>query len=306
MYPLKFQPIYKERVWGGAHIAAMFGRETEKEKIGESWELACHPHGMSVVANGEFTGKTLQELVACYKTELLGQRWQQAENFPLLLKILDANEPLSVQVHPSDAYPGLADGESGKHEAWYVLAAAADARIVYGLNEHVKKQDVIAALETGRIMDILHVVPVRTGDMIVVPAGVIHALLGGIVVCEIQQNSDTTYRVYDYDRLGDDGRPRALHTDKALEVIDFDFVPQTDFTAHTVSCEYFSMTKHVVAGQSVFKPAGQFIVLFIVSGSGQVNYKDYCEDIAAGEAILLPACLDEVVIHGNLTMLSIS
>jgi mannose-6-phosphate isomerase len=225
LYPLTCEPVLKDYIWGGRKLETLLGRALPPDKvIAESWEIAAHPHGDSKVANGSLRGRSLAELNAEYGSELTGT-FARPGRFPLLVKLLDAHQKLSVQVHPGDAYARAHEnGELGKSEMWVVLHAEPEAALVLGLQPGATREALREALAAGRLEGWLHVLPVRVGDAICVPAGTIHAILGGSIIAEIQQNSDATYRVYDWNRPGADGKPRPLHVDRALDVIDFDRV----------------------------------------------------------------------------------
>ncbi len=227
LYPLLFTPVFKDYVWGGRNLKN-FGRDLPPGTVAESWEIAAHPDGMTRVANGPLAGRTLQSLVDEFGLDLIGEnsRWAlDRGKFPLLVKLLDAHQDLSVQVHPDDAYARANEGnELGKTEMWVVLDAEPDAAIIYGLAEDLTPADFRRVLQAGDVSRVLHRMPVRKGDHICVPAGTLHAILAGTIIAEIQQNSNTTYRVFDWNRTGVDGNPRALHVDKALDVINFDHI----------------------------------------------------------------------------------
>lgn len=306
MYPIKFIPIYKERIWGGNNLRGIFARELPGPHIGESWELSSHSNGTSVVANGILAGKTLQEIMAHYKERLIGKKFVNGNNFPLLVKIVDANDNLSIQVHPEDEYAYRVAGEAGKTEAWYVVHAKENAQIAYGLRENITKEDFIKAAASNTIGDTVKMVPVKAGDMVFVPAGMVHALLDGVVVYEVQQNSDTTYRVYDYDRVDDDGNKRELHIQKAIEVINFTERSSCDFNNSSINCQYFSMNKLIIQGVRNEKTEDQFIIYCVTAGTGEIVYKDSVESLYTGDTILIPACLGQFVIKGNVELLKIN
>jgi mannose-6-phosphate isomerase len=306
MYPLKFIPIYKERIWGGNNLGKAFGRKLPGNCIGESWELSSHRNGTSIVANGILAGKTLNELMVEYKERLMGRKFTNKNHFPLLIKIIDAYDNLSIQVHPEDEYACRVEGEAGKTEAWYVVNAKAGAQIVYGLKKDITKEDFIKAVETKTIGNTLKMESVMAGDMIFIPAGMIHALLGGVMVYEVQQNSDTTYRVYDYDRVGDDGKRRELHIEKAIGVINFKQQLGCNFRDDSVNCPYFSMEKLAIQGEKIENTKEQFIIYSVTAGSGEIAYKDSIESLDAGETVLIPACLGDFIIKGNVELLKIT
>ncbi len=230
LYPLLFTPVLKDYIWGGRSLEKL-GRSLPPGIIAESWEIAGHPDGTTAVANGPYTGKLLTELQDEIGLDLIGRHcaWAQTRGkFPLLIKLLDANQPLSVQVHPEDDYALKHEGnELGKTEMWVVLHAAPGASVQFGVTAGATPQAFRDGIKNGRLEPYLHYLPVKTGDHICVPAGSLHAIMGGLLIAEIQQNSDTTYRVYDWNRLGHDGQPRPLHVEKALDVINFAQVEPT-------------------------------------------------------------------------------
>ncbi|MCL1787811.1 MAG: class I mannose-6-phosphate isomerase [Defluviitaleaceae bacterium] len=223
LYPVVFTPIYKEMIWGGARLANLFNRTLPGEKVGESWDISCRPGEMGVVANGDYAGETFETYIAKDRVGILGTRLANLERFPLLVKIIDANDALSIQVHPDDVLAQQAgSADSGKSEMWYVLNPPHDGRLIIGLKPGVTREKLATAYKNGTVEDCLNYMTVKTGDMINIPAGLVHALTPGIVVAEVQQNSDITYRLYDYNRMGLDGKPRDLHVKEALAVSDFD------------------------------------------------------------------------------------
>jgi mannose-6-phosphate isomerase len=221
LYPLTFEPVFKDYPWGGRNLETRLGRTIPDGIVAESWDIAAHPNGSSLIANGALQGKTLPEAMAVWGVDLVGSRNETGlaqGHFPLLIKLLDANRWLSVQVHPEDVYAQKHEGESGKTEMWVVLHAEAGAELIYGFSQGVSREAFAQAIEQGQTERFLHRLQVKTGDVIFVPTGAIHALGPGILVAEVQQNSDTTYRIYDW------GRPRPLHIQKALDVLDFDLI----------------------------------------------------------------------------------
>ncbi|MDF1519935.1 MAG: type I phosphomannose isomerase catalytic subunit [Brevefilum sp.] len=224
-YPLLFEPVLKYYLWGGRNFQKL-GRELpENTEVAESWEIAAHKDGMSIVLNGKYKGQTLGDLFSELGECLVGFNNQWALDrgkFPLMVKLIDANQSLSVQVHPDDTYAMAHEGnELGKFEMWVIIDAEPGAEIIYGFREQIDKETFREAVEKGTLGKFLHHIPIKKGDHICVPSRTIHAILEGALIAEIQQNSNTTYRVFDWNRLGDDGKPRALHLEKALDVIDF-------------------------------------------------------------------------------------
>ena len=225
LYPLFFTPIFKDYLWGGRNLSKLGRDLPQKGVIAESWDIAAHKDGNTIVENGEFAGDTLTQLQDELGLDLIGKnnRWaQERGKFPLLIKLLDASRPLSVQVHPKDKYALENEGnELGKTEMWVILHAEPNAEVILGVKAETTPELFRKAIEEGKLEPYLHHIPVKKGDHICVPAGSLHAIMGGIIIAEIQQNSNTTYRVYDWNRVGAEGNPRPLHVDKALDVINF-------------------------------------------------------------------------------------
>lgn len=217
-YPLLLTPPVKDYIWGGQRLKTEFGFETDAAIAAEAWMLSCHKDGMSVVENGDMAGKTLGEVLEEWGREALGEKAAAFPYFPLLIKLIDANDRLSVQVHPDDAYAMRVEGEFGKTEMWYVVDCEPGAQLIYGLNCGLTKADFRRHIEDNTLPEVCNFVPVQKGDVFFIEAGTLHAIGAGILIAEVQQNSNTTYRVSDYGRLGADGRPRPLHIDKAVDV----------------------------------------------------------------------------------------
>lgn len=304
LYPMKFVPIYQDKIWGGNNLALLFDRNLPNSNIGESWEISSLVNGKSIIGNGCYAGQTLNELTAMATGKVFGAFYQGAPLFPLLIKILDANDKLSVQVHPNDDYASRMGLGQGKTEAWYVLQAKPGAKIIYGLKAGTTKADFVRAMDKN-IFSVLQTVPVKTGDMIYVPAGRVHALCGGIVVYEVQQTSDITYRIYDYDRVGADGQTRRLEVDKAITVINFNERVDWNFTKTVIKSPCFSIEKVIVDDQLRLHTAGQFVILCVISGTGEILSAAGRETVGPGETLLIPACLGAFSIFGKLEFLKI-
>ena len=316
-YPFHFWPIYKEKVWGGLGLYRQFGRQLPGNSVGESWEITAHEHGTSVVAHGPLAGKTLPDLMALYGRKLMGTSLSEATlgEFPLLLKIIDAHDYLSVQVHPDDEYAADHEvGEPGKWEAWYVIAAEPGAEIIYGLDPRTTREDLRQAVHQGAIQQFLRRVPVRAGDVFDVPAGVVHALGQGVMVAEIQQNSDTVYRLYDWDRVDDVGSPRPLHVKQALDVIQFSGQrtgPVAGLTIETpqgerailVANRYFALEMLTVDGNMEEATHGErFHLLTCLEGDFTLPAQGGFSDavyLEPGVSILIPACITAYSLVGK-------
>ncbi|MGW8823867.1 type I phosphomannose isomerase catalytic subunit [Paenibacillus lautus] len=313
-YPLLFQPEFKERVWGGRALE-QFGLDIPEGHIGEGWMIADHPNGTTSIVNGELAGRGLDEVREQFGREWFGSKGFSEVNgrFPLLIKLLDCNDNLSVQVHPTDDYEGLPKGELGKTEMWYVLDAKPDAKIIYGLKEGVSRETLKEAMENGTVMDQLQEVSVKAGDTFYIPAGTVHALCAGVVVAEIQQNSDTTYRIFDYNRPGLDGKPRELHIEDSLNVTAYEGSGATTMsTEGTVPGEwlelakspYFVVEKGVVSGAwSLSTSAESFTIVVVCDGQGTLSWDNGSIDYKSGQCFLLPANLGAYTLDGQSTVL---
>ena len=283
MYPLIFTPFLRPMIWGGDRIAPFKGIETDLEKIGESWEISGHPDHETAVAEGPLAGKTVNELVALFKERLVGEKVyaRYGDRFPLLIKFIDAAADLSIQVHPDDAMARRVEGEpSGKTEMWYVVASAPGGHLFSGLSREITPEEFRTLVAEGRITDALARYDVAPGDVFFLPAGRIHAICGGVLLAEIQQTSDLTYRIFDYNRPGLDGKPRALHVDKAAEAVDYTVHPsyKTDYevvpdgVTPLVDCPYF--TTELFDLEKKFRlpleEVDSFVVVICVEGEGEL------------------------------------
>ncbi len=300
LYPLKFKTIYKERIWGGRTLASKFGKDLpEKVKIGESWELADLPDDKSVVTNGPLAGKTLRDVVTEHAEALTGQA-EFPLPFPLLVKLLDAQDVLSVQVHPDEATCKRTGQGDPKTECWYILHAEPGACIYKGLAPGVTKTQFKAAIENGSVEDLLIKMPVQVGECHFLPTGTVHAVGAGLLIAEIQLPSDTTYRVFDWNRVDDHGQARELHIDQAIESIHFDS-SEDDLTVKTVGrlvdCEFFKVDKaHQMPGSEMLLSPGTLKVHMILSGHGTyANAANQSETYQAGDCILVPAMYEGVM-----------
>jgi mannose-6-phosphate isomerase len=306
LYPLLMDPFLSERVWGGTRLAA-YGKEVPPDgHIGESWEISGHRDGLSTVANGPLAGKTIPELVGRYGADLVGTDVSTQKPFPLMIKILDAGAQLSVQVHPSDAYcaeHGLSD--PGKPEAWLILEAEPGARIWRGLQEGTTREKFEELLGAGKLADCLHSFEVQPGDCVDLPAGTVHAIGAGIVLAEVQQTSDLTYRVFDWNRVGLDGRPRRLHIAEALATIDWatlggatlgDKVTPANCACEGSNCrklvanDKFEMEDRVLDGISGIPASPErFTCVTFLEGAGEVRWGDDRRAAHKGSSFLVPA-----------------
>jgi mannose-6-phosphate isomerase len=313
-YPLQFQPEMKERVWGGRALA-QFGFSMPEGAIGEGWMIGDHPNGTTKVMNGELAGRGLDEVRREYGKVLFGSKGfsQKTGRFPLLIKLLDCQDDLSVQVHPDDNYSNLASGELGKTEMWYIMAAKPGAKIIYGMNDGVTREKLAEAIAENRIMDCLQEVSVEAGDSFYIPAGTVHALGAGVLVAEIQQNSDTTYRLYDYNRPGLDGKLRELHIEDSLNVIAYNGsgssfmktnVTETGTWLTLAESPFFIVEKGLVGPKWELQTTmDSFVILMIIEGSGRLEWEDGTIDTKPGDCFLLPANLGNYSLEGSMTVI---
>lgn len=318
IYPLTFQPVFRDYVWGGRNLETLFGRKLPPGIVAESWEISTHPSSPTRVDSGAWRGQTLSEVTAALGVALVGANSAQMlarGTFPLLVKLLDANRDLSVQVHPDDAYAmAHENGELGKTEMWYVLYAQPGAELIYGLVRGATRESFCAALRENRLETQLRRLPIASGNAIFIPAGTVHALLAGVVVAEIQQNSDVTYRVYDWGRLGANGLPRPLHIDKALEVIDFEQTepglvePEILYSAEgltctrLVHCPQFTVERIDLAAKATYYgccDGSTFEIWGCIAGSCQVHWAGEAVKLEAIRFALLPAALGEYTLRAE-------
>ncbi|WP_127836496.1 mannose-6-phosphate isomerase, class I [Clostridium prolinivorans] len=305
MYPLKFENIYFEKIWGGRDLEN-FRDNLPEGNIGESWDVACHPHGTSVVSNGKFKGIKLDELIKLKGDELLGTQIPK-DWFPLLVKLINAKDKLSVQVHPNDKYAKEVEGEMGKTEVWYVVDAFEGANLVVGTKD-CTKEEFKKAIESGNFDNLMNKVYVNKGDVYFVKSGLIHAIGEGVIIAEIQQNSDTTYRVYDYNR------GRELHIDKALDVVDLNLRGEKSrglklegdgySKTYYCLCENFALELYDInKSLKECSDIERFYIFTVVDGEGEIIYKDGSEKIKKGDSLMIPAALGSYEIKGNIKLL---
>ncbi|HDR6246521.1 TPA: mannose-6-phosphate isomerase, class I [Bacillus cereus] len=305
--PLFLQPVLQERIWGGKSLGN-FNYDLSSESIGECWGISAHPNGMSVVREGPYEGKTLEQLWRDEK-HLFGEC--SSEKFPLLTKILDANKDLSVQVHPNDEFAKVYEnGELGKTECWYIIDCKEGAQLVYGHNANTNLE-FKEMIKEGKWGELLRRVSIKPGDFFYVPSGTIHALCEGTVVLETQQSSDTTYRVYDYDRIDANGKKRELHLDKAVQVVS---IPHEDYPVQSetidrngalittyVHEEYFSVYKWKIEEEASFQQKEIFQLVSVIEGEGTLVTIDGESYIKKGDHFILPITIENFIIKGNIT-----
>lgn len=306
LYPLKFKPILKDKIWGGTKLQKLFDKQAASDKLGESWELSGYENDESVVTNGFLAGNNLVELIEIYMGELVGDKVydKYGLSFPLLFKLIDANENLSIQVHPGDEVAAERHNSYGKTEMWYVVDADPGAELIIGFTKDCDKEEYLDALANDQVENLLQKVPVKKGDVFFIPAGLVHAIGKGVVVAEIQQSSDITYRIYDYKRVDDQGNERELHTEQALDVINFLAAtnPKTPYKAveneltELVSCQYFT-TSLIKFNQALTRNYGNldsFVAYMCIEGDFVIEYADEKTIVNKGDTLLIPASVDEI------------
>ena len=319
LYPLKFQPILKDKIWGGEKLKNKFGKATDSVKLGESWELSGYDGDESVVVNGFLAGNNLTELIEIYMGDLVGDEVydQYGLSFPLLFKLIDANENLSIQVHPGDDVAAERHESYGKTEMWYVLDADQGAELIIGFSNDCERDTYLDALDNNTVEDLLQKVPVSKGDVFFIPAGLVHAIGKGVVVAEIQQSSDVTYRIYDFKRTDDEGNERELHTEQALDVINFSASnsPKTEYNVELnqinalVKCEYF--TTNVIKFDSAitrnYGALDTFVAYMCLEGDFIIECNNEKLIVNKGDTILIPACINEIglIPENNATILEV-
>lgn len=313
LYPLKFKPIFKERIWGGRKIETAFGKKLPAgEKIGESWELSGVDGDVSVVANGTLKGNNLQELIEIYMGDLVGDKVfeKYGEEFPLLIKLIDADDNLSIQVHPDDELAAQRHHSFGKTEMWYVVGHEPDAMLYLGFNQPVDKEKYLKYLEAGTLAELLNAYKVQDGDAYFIPAGTIHAIGKGLLIAEIQQTSDITYRVFDWNRVDPKtGQGRELHTELALDAIEYksrsDYktvaAPKVNAPVTLEKCPYFQTNSLIVDGavERDYADMDSFVIYICLDGDLELEYDGGTETVKKGETVLIPAELNDVTLKGQ-------
>jgi len=312
MYPLKLQAPLKDYIWGGTTLKTKYNKITDLEKVAESWELACHKDGQSIILNGKARGMTLESYIAQQGERILGTHGSRFSYFPLLIKLIDAKDNLSVQVHPENEYALRVEGEYGKTEMWYIVDCEPGASLLYGFKKEISKDEFERRIADHTLLDVCNRVKVHKGDVFFIEAGTLHAIGKGILIAEIQQNSNTTYRIYDYGRLGNNGKPRELHVAKAIDVTKL--VPPThetkaalemDFFANykadlLVQCEYFTVYHFDLHGKCHLQATKKsFQSILVLDGTLEIEYAAGEMTIEKGESVFIPAEMGEYMLKGK-------
>lgn len=291
---IKLTPAFKDYLWGGTKLKEKYNKHSDLEKVAESWELSTHKDGASVVTDGEFKGLTLNEYIEKNKG-CIGSNAEKFDYFPILIKFIDALDNLSVQVHPDDEYALKIEGEYGKTEMWYILEADEGASLYYGVTKEITRDEFKSRIENNTLLEVLNKVPVKKGDVFFIKSGTIHAIGKGIVICEIQQNSNTTYRVYDYDRRDKNGNPRELHIEKAIEVSSLSPSKTTEINSNgddcvLSQCEYFTVRKiNPSSGKKIEITDKCFHSIIVTDGSGTLTLNGKATKLNKGDSVFIPA-----------------
>ncbi len=311
MYPLLLKAPIKDYIWGGTKLKTDFGFQTDKDIAAEAWLLSCHRDGMNTVLNGEHKGKTINEVLEIWGSAALGKNAEKFSYFPILIKFIDAKQSLSVQVHPEDEYALLVEGEYGKTEMWYIVDCEEGAELVYGFQKDISKEEFERRIKDNTLMDVCNSVPVEKGDVFFIAAGTLHAIGAGILIAEVQQNSNSTYRVFDFGRLGADGKPRELHIDKALEVtvcetpkIPYGKVGKVigDGITELVSCDKFTARAVDLNGVLDICSPDSFVSVIVLEGDAVIEYENEKTVLTKGSSVFVPAGI-KTTIEGNTKLL---
>jgi len=307
-YPLKFTPILKDKIWGGDKLVANFNKKSDLINVGESWEISAIEGNNSIVANGNLKNTSLKKLLKTYKSDLIGENNYAnfGNNFPLLIKFIDAKQDLSVQVHPDNELSKKRHNSFGKTEMWYIMQAEENARLILGFKEIITPKQYVSLLEEKNITSVLNDVYVKSGDAFFIETGTVHAIGAGVVLAEIQQTSDITYRIYDFDRVDDEGNERELHTELAVDALNFSdkintersYSKEINILNSVVKCNYFK-TNFIPVLDKVeldYSKTDSFIIFMCVEGSAEITIFNTSETILFGETVLIPAIAETVII----------
>lgn len=307
MYPLLLKAPMKDYIWGGTKLKTDFGFETDKDIAAEAWLLSCHKDGMNIILNGEHKGKTINEVMELWGKEALGKNSADFSYFPILIKFIDAKQSLSVQVHPDDAYALSVEGEYGKTEMWYIVDCEDGAELIYGFESEISKEEFERRIKDNTLIEVCNSVPVEKGDVFFITAGTLHAIGAGILIAEVQQNSNTTYRVYDFGRLGADGKPRELHVDKALEVTlcEPPKIPYGKFgkvikegnnsITELASCDKFTSKLLELDGDFDIDSINSFVSVIILEGDAVIGWENDELPLTKGASVFVPAGCKTVI-----------
>lgn len=315
MYPIILKPVLKDYIWGGSKLIAEYGKVSDLERVAESWELSCHDMECSIIKKGEYKHLTLNEYIQKVGKGVLGSKAEKYSDFPILIKLIDANDNLSLQVHPDDTYALKYEGEYGKNEMWYIVDCSPGASIIVGLKSEVSKEEFKKRIDDNTLLDICEQIPVNIGDTFYIEAGTIHAIGRGILIAEVQQNSNITYRVYDYDRTDKNGNKRELHIEKAIDVLKLH--PQKVEVSHfekidtngnisrdLLKCKYFIVREMVIKDEEVLMCGYEsFQSILILEGTICLKYKESDMKLTKGDSVFIPANIGMYTIKGQCKLL---
>ncbi len=317
LYPITFKPILKDKIWGGKKLNVLLNKSSNAPNVGESWEISDVEGDTSIVCNGDLEGQSLKQLLSTYKAELIGEKNYKkfGNKFPLLIKFIDAKEDLSIQLHPNDELASKRHNSFGKTEMWYVMQADQDSNLIVGFNQDMTADKYLQHLESKTLTQILNFDKVKTGDTYFIEVGRVHAIGAGVLLAEIQQTSDITYRVFDWDRVDDNGNERELHNDLAIDAFDFNmsddfrvsYNKDTNTSNEMVSCPYFTTNylnvRHTIKKENQFD---SFIIYMCVKGEATIVTTNGRETINKGETVLIPAYIKDFEITSkNATLLEV-
>lgn len=302
---LKLIPSFKGYLWGGHRLVEEYGKKYDGEILAESWELSCHPDGPSVIGNGSYKGKTLEEYIEGEGRQVLGKHCARFRDFPILIKFIDAKQNLSIQVHPDNRYALKNEGQYGKTEMWYIMDAKEGAFLYYGFKKEITKEEFSERIRNDTLLEVLNAVPVQKGDALFIESGTIHAIGKDILIAEIQQNSNVTYRVYDYGRVGKDGKKRDLHIEKALAVTNrVPIIKSGKSYPHVADCDYFTVDKLNLDGRMMKKMEGtvgeeSFVSILMLEGKGTITCGKETVEYTKGDSLFISAGSGSYEIEGS-------
>lgn len=313
---LKLKPALKDYLWGGTKLKTGFGFESDMEKVAEGWMLSCHKDGENIIENGEYKGKTLSEVIALCSEKVLGHNAEKFDFFPILIKLIDAKNDLSVQVHPDNEYALRVEGEYGKTECWYILDCDENAELIYGFNKEISSEEFRERINDNTFLDVVNKVKVHKGDMFFIEAGTLHAIGSGILLAEIQQNSNTTYRVYDYARKDKDGNLRPLHIEKAIDVTKCktpshsikpigEKIKTVSGTSQLLTeCELFRVSEYKINGkEELFADENSFVSVIVTEGNGKIKNSGEELEIKKGDSLFVSAGSGKIEFDGNINII---
>lgn len=318
MYPLLLKPTIKDYIWGGQKLKTEYNKQSDKNVLAESWELSCHKDGLSIINNGVLSGMSLEDYINSDRKNILGTKCEKFEYFPILVKLIDAKDNLSIQVHPDNEYALKNEGQYGKTEMWYIVDCEPNSFIYYGFNRDLTNNEFIERIKNNSFLETLNAVKVKKGDVFFIESGTLHAICSGILLAEVQQNSNITYRVYDYNRLGIDGKPRELHIEKSVEVANLNkqnteiakYIAEENFDYYKrllLKCDYFSTYNISIYNKINLSANGEsFHCILCLNGESNIISDEVNLKINKGQTVFIPAKLGNYTIEGKSEILFIT